>query len=227
MSTDNGAARTRQRILQAALDLFAEHGTDAVSLRMINAGAGARNASAVHYHFGSKQGVVLAVLERIRARLDDERVRVLDALDRDGDDPPPVRRLISGWLDAYLALERTEGLGPPALAFLGRLVADPSAPIQRALAEDPRGVMKRFDAALGRAVPDLPADLRRSRYLFTWTLIVQMLATAETWGRTPVGDLRGPEGTAGRERLVDFLCGGLVAPASAAEGAPGRTARSS
>jgi AcrR family transcriptional regulator len=56
--------RTRQAILDAAARLFAQRGIDAVSLNEINNAAGQRNASSLHYHFGSRDGLLRAVLER-------------------------------------------------------------------------------------------------------------------------------------------------------------------
>ena len=54
---------TRESLLDAAESLFAEHGIQASSLRMITQRAGA-NLAAVHYHFGSKEGLVRAVFSR-------------------------------------------------------------------------------------------------------------------------------------------------------------------
>jgi AcrR family transcriptional regulator len=48
---------TRRRLVSSAEQLFSEHGVDGVSLRAINAAADVGPA-AVHYHFGSKQGLV-------------------------------------------------------------------------------------------------------------------------------------------------------------------------
>lgn len=53
---------TRGRLLAAAADLFAEHGIDAVSVDAI-AEAADRTSGAVYAHFGSKQGLLLAVLD--------------------------------------------------------------------------------------------------------------------------------------------------------------------
>ena len=47
----NAQVDTKLSLTLAALELFADQGIDAVSMRNINAAAGARNASAVHYHF--------------------------------------------------------------------------------------------------------------------------------------------------------------------------------
>jgi len=54
---------TRDRLLLTAERLIAEEGVGRVSMRQINAEAGARNLSAVHYHFGSLDGVIAAIFD--------------------------------------------------------------------------------------------------------------------------------------------------------------------
>jgi AcrR family transcriptional regulator len=55
-------AETRARLLAAAADLFAEQGIDAVSVDAVAEAAG-RTSGAVYAHFGSKQGLLLALLD--------------------------------------------------------------------------------------------------------------------------------------------------------------------
>src|SRR5450759_4641544 len=55
-------AETRARLLSAAADLFAEQGIDAVSVDAVAEAAG-RTSGAVYAHFGSKQGLLLALLD--------------------------------------------------------------------------------------------------------------------------------------------------------------------
>ncbi|HEX4216826.1 MAG TPA: TetR family transcriptional regulator, partial [Acidimicrobiales bacterium] len=57
------ASSTREQLVLAAERLFAVQGIDGVSLRKIGAEAGNANNSAVRYHFGSKQGLLQAILE--------------------------------------------------------------------------------------------------------------------------------------------------------------------
>ncbi len=54
---------TKQKLIQAALELFGEHGYDAASVRDICEKAGVNNAS-VNYHFGDKRSLYRAVLEQ-------------------------------------------------------------------------------------------------------------------------------------------------------------------
>ena len=57
------AGNTKDRILDVAETLFADNGFAATSLRDITREAGV-NIAAVNYHFGSKDGLLGAVLER-------------------------------------------------------------------------------------------------------------------------------------------------------------------
>lgn len=55
-------AETRSRLLDAGAELFAERGIDGVSVDAVAEAAG-RTCGAVYAHFGSKQGLLMAVLD--------------------------------------------------------------------------------------------------------------------------------------------------------------------
>jgi AcrR family transcriptional regulator len=57
------ASDTRRKLLDEATRAFAEHGVFNASLLDITRQAGQRNRAALHYHFGSREGVLCAVLE--------------------------------------------------------------------------------------------------------------------------------------------------------------------
>jgi len=63
---------TKQRLLQAAIDVFGRHGFESSSTRMLAEAAGA-NLQSIAYYFGSKEGLYLAVAEYIADRIE-ERV---------------------------------------------------------------------------------------------------------------------------------------------------------
>jgi AcrR family transcriptional regulator len=64
-------------LIYAAERLFAQHGIAGVPLRQINQAANQKNIAAAHYHFGSKDGLVQAVLQHRWARLDQRRKELL------------------------------------------------------------------------------------------------------------------------------------------------------
>ncbi|HSJ19751.1 MAG TPA: helix-turn-helix domain-containing protein [Nocardioidaceae bacterium] len=58
------ATATRESLVRAAAELFAERGADAARSRDIVKAAGQANGSAIGYHFGSRQGLLEAILDR-------------------------------------------------------------------------------------------------------------------------------------------------------------------
>ena len=71
-------ASTRDLLLDAAARLFAERGVDNVSIAEIVRAADQRNTSAVHYHFGSRDEVLRAVLARHVPELAERRSTLLE-----------------------------------------------------------------------------------------------------------------------------------------------------
>lgn len=69
-------ARTRERLLDAAERLWGERGVEAVSLREIRLEAGQRNSSALHFHFGDRDGLELALAQRHVPRIAAEQERL-------------------------------------------------------------------------------------------------------------------------------------------------------
>lgn len=70
------ADETNIRILDTAERLFAAGGIEGVSVRAVLAEAGI-NVALAHYHFGSRDGLIEAVLRRRVVPLNDERARLL------------------------------------------------------------------------------------------------------------------------------------------------------
>lgn len=103
---------TRQRILDAALDLFGARGVDAVSLDEIAREVGVRKQT-VLYWFPSKDELVDAVLETVAAEL----VVVIDAAIRSAPDDPLDR------IDAVVRAVFRPAVRRPALLGLLREVS--------------------------------------------------------------------------------------------------------
>jgi TetR/AcrR family transcriptional regulator, regulator of cefoperazone and chloramphenicol sensitivity len=154
------SAETREKLLRAAEYLFARHGLD-VPIRDIHAQAGQRNASALHYHFGGKRELVLAILEKhtpspeeIEAIRADLRARVHE--------PRSVVEAIVGRFAAQLATP--EGRDHIRLTFQITI----RAPVRRNLLvdglEDPWDTTLAAETALIReSLPHLPDEVVRER----------------------------------------------------------------
>lgn len=71
------ATLTRAKILDQAERLFATRGVYQATVREITVAAGQRNSSALNYHFGSREGVLFAILAKHAAPLDAERAELV------------------------------------------------------------------------------------------------------------------------------------------------------
>ncbi len=71
---------TKEQLILAAEHLFARQGIEGTHIRDINRLSGQRNPSAVHYHFGSKEGLLEAILVRHQQAVEVEVARRLDEL---------------------------------------------------------------------------------------------------------------------------------------------------
>ena len=68
---------TRTALLEAAAQVLRERGYAALSTREVAASAG-MPLSQIHYHFGSKQGLVLALFEHLNAQLFERQKALFD-----------------------------------------------------------------------------------------------------------------------------------------------------
>lgn len=58
------SSRTREKLVCIAEELYAQRGVDAVSLNEIATRAGQKNRNAMQYHFGNKDGVLQAIIDK-------------------------------------------------------------------------------------------------------------------------------------------------------------------
>jgi AcrR family transcriptional regulator len=114
----------RRQILDAALQLFATNGISAVSLREIRLAANQANAAALQYHFGSKDGLLRALLERELPLLVEKR-RVLLAAAQSSDDDD-IRSVAEVFVLPYAQLATGSERERHVVQFLGQLLDDPS-----------------------------------------------------------------------------------------------------
>lgn len=212
---DPTSADTKTRILDAAEQLFMEHGFEATSLRSLTAAAGV-NLAAVNYHFGSKEELFQAVLTRRLDPMNQERIDRLEKLEREaGAKALSCERILAAMLVPALRLARDEERGGKNfLRLLGRAYADPAPFIRHFLSAQYAGMIGRYKEAFARALPHL------TRQELTWRLHFVMGALSYTLAGTDAlklfaqvaGDRDVDDDELVLQRLAPFLVAGLKAP---------------
>ena len=169
------AEPTEVRLLDAAERLVGERGVDGVSLRAINAEADS-NVAAAHYHFGSKEALVRAVLDRRMTVLAEARFRQLDVL---GDEPDA--RAVAAVFVRPLFVLATAPAGARYVRFLAALYraeGDWLAVVDAAFAPQ----WARIEPVLARATPRLDATHRGRRLALASETMLRMLADPARYG---------------------------------------------
>lgn len=200
------AEATRKAILDAAELLLARDGFAATSLRALTGQAGV-NLAAVHYHFGSKEELAMAVLSRRFGPVNAERCRQLEQVLHAG--TADVPSILRAFLAPVLQLGRE---GEAVCAMIGRLVAEQPAFLRPYLAEQFRPVAQQFVAALQRALPQLGADEIYWRLHFVIGAMVHTMQHARLMGSLTHGVCNADDGDAILEQLVAFAGSGMDAP---------------
>jgi AcrR family transcriptional regulator len=78
------SAQTRDRFIEAAQRLYAERSIDSVSLNEITVAAGQKNRNALQYHFGNRDGLLQAIIDKHALPASELRRRHLAALSGSG-----------------------------------------------------------------------------------------------------------------------------------------------
>jgi len=209
------AIETKDRILDAAEQLFADQGFAATSLRRITAEAGV-NLAAVNYHFGSKDALLRAVFERRINPVNEERLRELEALEAQlGDGQLPLETVLTALLGPPLRMFQEWGVvGDRFMRLVGWAHSSPSAQVQRTFQNLFTNVFERFVGALQRALPRMPPKELVLRFHFVIGAMAHTLAWSRKIARMSRLEFEGGELDVEQllARLVGFTAAGLQAP---------------
>jgi AcrR family transcriptional regulator len=200
---------TRQRLLLTGLHLYAQEGLHAVSLRRISAAAGSKNSAAMHYHFSNKLGVIEALVEMIAMGVNQsaKNIRQRSAGQQS------LRDNFRDTLRPLAQLPLEQPWGADAIRFMSRLITENDPKISAAINSVYEPFWHRVDRDLQPLVPELPDEIRQLRLMFMSVNVFHGLAEVASLAHTPLGDLSHFSDEALLDHLVDYLIGGLVAPA--------------
>jgi len=205
------ASDTKERILNVAERLFADRGFPATSLRELTSEARV-NIASVNYHFGSKDALLAAVLERRLRPVNARRLELLDAIESAaGNGVPNVEDVIRAFLSPPFHKRQEWGAGGDHfLRLLGRIHSETNEEFRATFFQQFQGVFRRFRQALQRALPHLDAADIGWRMLF----LVGSMAFTMAWGNSfasiSPGSNSDPEDVL--ESLIQYATAGMASP---------------
>lgn len=191
----------RDRIIVAAERLIAAQGP-AASLREIAAAAGHRNTGAVQYHFGSRDALIEAIVERRQLSLERERLVLLAQHEAAG------RTDLHGLVDALVAplfsVPYSEGSTHYA-RFLEKVRDHPSIV---ALRQRDWPASQMIGMRIDGTIVGLSSDVRKVRYRAMVTMMFALLADLERAGPSKATRVLA------EANIIDMIVAALTAPVS-------------
>ena len=210
---------TKELILDAAEQLIAEKGIDAVSLRAITAAADV-NLAAVNYHFGSKEALVGRVFARRIEPINQERLRLLDeAENRAADGPLPLEEVLYALYAPAIRVLAQHEKGSLFMRVCGRIYAEQASYLEEIFEQQFKELVTRLQGAIARALPEsAPEDLSWGAH-FSVGAMVHTMMEGEKLQRFS-GGLCDPSDTERTiERMVRYAAAGMRALAAENSGA--------
>lgn len=198
---------TKDRILGAAEELFAQHGFAGTSLRQVTNRADV-NIAAVNYHFGSKENLVNEVFRRRMDVMSGERMQRLRAAM--AATPRELEEILAAFVEPALDMAQDRHGGAAFIRVIARAYAEKNDGLRKFLSDQYGHVQREFARALGTCLPSL------SKEELYWRL--DFLGGALTYAMADFGLIKRPSGVgeaAHRQRaaqeLIRFAAAGFKA----------------
>ncbi|MAR91543.1 MAG: hypothetical protein CML06_11780 [Pseudomonadales bacterium] len=182
---------TREKLILVAIRMFAEQGFSGVSMRNINSAAGTRNSSAVHYHFGSKMGIIEAVMEKLNSQLRPIFDQITGALDTKAEQGRLQAEDVAMAIQLpFWVLYCTPEYGRSAVRLSARLMLEADAELKalyNRYLQEPVGRMLKL---MTRLQPNKDPHHLKFQIVHCFMATISGLATIDLLDSTPLGDIR-------------------------------------
>ncbi len=205
----------RERILDAAERAFGDFGFEGASLRHLVLAAQV-NLATVYYYFGSKEGLMEAVLKRRFGPLREEQLRLL----REMEDQARGRALpVEQILRALLLPPLQVAVGAPAqreavARLIGRIVTEPNPQTQEALRSGHAEVRMAVLKALQASLPRVPAAALRWRLEFVIGALSFILCNPHKLEKETCGACNPVDADRVLAEMIAFFSNGFGSPAA-------------
>ena len=206
--TTGTTSGTKEALLEAAASLFAEKGFESVSLREVTARAGV-NVASVKYHFGSREGLLDAVVEHMTWPVNEERMRRLADLREQGG--ATVRELLEAFFDPLFTQIKKSALSERLFVkLMGRMVGDRLYQFSDEVMGQFREVARLFVPAFQEARPDLSAEEVFWRIHFSFGVMSNALTHRDLLKQVSEGAVGNEELATTMARVLNFCEAGFL-----------------
>ncbi len=197
-------------LLDAAEQLFAEKGFEAVSVRDITQFV-KTNVAAVNYHFGSRGALLSLVMMRYLLPINEERLARLETVERRSPGKAaPLEEIIDAFVRPLVTQVRKSDLSERLFYKLaGRIFAEHGDGMPAQIEDQLRPVIERFTRSFAKALPTLAMEELVWRIHFLTGGMIYLLTHQDHIHRQSSGASGAPTMEATLSRFIRFAAVGL------------------
>ena len=212
---------SKRKLLDAAEQLFAENGFEAVSVRHITQLA-KTNVAAVNYHFGSRDELLSLVMMRTLFPINEERLTLLESVERKSEGKVVT---LEELIDAFVRPLATQVLKSDLSERLfyklaGRIFAEQGDGMPPQIEAQHKQIIERFTRSFAKVLPTLAMDDLVWRIHFLAGGLIHLLTHQDVIQRLSSGASGAPTLEATLSRFIRFAAAGLREGTEPAEPAP-------
>lgn len=200
---------TKDRLIVVAGELFAERGFDAVSLRTITDKANA-NLAAVNYHFGSKQDLIVAVVDDIVRPVNERRLFLLDDIDYSR--LRSIKEIVHAFIDPVFDACNSESESDNKYyKLISRCIASRDERVSSIIIKQFPEVLAKFVDAITKALPEISSNSAHLKVMFMAGALAHSLFHYESLLLISEGRFELNSTDVLKSELVSFLIRGINA----------------
>ena len=208
------AKSTSEQILDAAEKLFSQTGYHATTLRNITQEAKV-NLAAVNYHFGSKEELVNAVIERRIVPINNIRMKMLNEIEKKTETQnyqPDTSEILKALIEGPLKFRAKEKRAKYCITLIGRAFSETDTTVRDIFLKKMSKVINKVVELLTLALPHIPIDIIKLRLSFSIGAFSHVMHTMDTNQQDTV--LRGYKQSTEElvTLLVNYAKAGMEAP---------------
>jgi AcrR family transcriptional regulator len=204
------ANHAQQRLLDAAEELFAEHGFDASSIREITKKAQC-NLAAVNYHFHNKENLYNEVFRRRLAALRDVRIDSINKILAQKEPQPTLEQLLMAFSTAFLEPLLDQTIGRRFMKLMVREMSDPHLPVKMFVEELTGPTFTELGRGLATVCPALSREKIVLSIISTVGQLIHIIQLNEMLRTDELAGMPVPSLTEMVEHVVAFSTAGIRA----------------
>lgn len=205
---------TKTRILDGAEQLFAREGFHNTSLRALTRLAEV-NLASVNYHFGSKDALLHAVVERRLLPLNEIRTKEIEtvlAQAKEQGTKPSSAALLRAFIEPTLEFKNSSPGARDFISLIGRSLSEPDETVRNCFLRLVLPTFHLLFEGLCEALPQLPPDILLTRLQFIMGTMSHVMCMGTLSALNDPGFPRPLEQSALVDQLMKYALAGLEAP---------------